>query len=84
MSYFRLYITIVLWNEFCFLFSDFDDLLKHNLQWELPSLGSAGMGNKGLDYDGMPFVIIATKVLDCQHGVDRHLKRKLVTDNIRV
>ncbi|PIK51516.1 putative quinone oxidoreductase PIG3 [Apostichopus japonicus] len=41
------------------------------------------MGNKGLDYDGMPFVIIATKVLDCQHGVDRHLKRKLVTDNIR-
>ncbi|XP_071818529.1 quinone oxidoreductase PIG3-like isoform X2 [Apostichopus japonicus] len=63
--------------------NDFDDLLKHNLQWELPSLGSAGMGNKGLDYDGMPFVIIATKVLDCQHGVDRHLKRKLVTDNIR-
>lgn len=63
--------------------NDFEDLLKHNLQWELPSLGSAGNCNKGLDYDGIPFVILATKVLDCQYGVDRHLKRKLANDNMR-
>lgn len=62
----------------------FDDLLKHNLQWELPSLGLAGKCNKGLDYDGIPFIIVATKVMDCQYGVDRHLKRKLESGRIRV
>ena len=29
-----------------------------------------------IPYDGIPFVIIGKKVLDCHHGRDRHVKEK--------
>ena len=37
-------------------------------------------GNKNactrMGFDGVPFIILDSKILDCQHGVDRHNYRK--------
>ena len=46
------------------LWGDYDD--KENKQDE----------HRQLQYDGVPFMILGTKTLDCHNGVDRHKKSK--------
>ena len=33
--------------------------------------------DKGRDFNGIPFIILGTKVLDCQHGKDRKASAKM-------
>ncbi|KAJ7389470.1 hypothetical protein OS493_031439 [Desmophyllum pertusum] len=35
-------------------------------------------GQNRIQFDGCPFIIVGRKVYDCQHGVDRHAKEKLM------
>lgn len=50
------------------------ELEKHKVFWEEPKKAKC----KGpiLDYDGIPFVIRSSYMLDCQYGRDRHAARK--------
>ena len=45
---------------------------RHRVRWE--------DGNKDactrMGFNGVPFIILDSKILDCQHGVDRHNYRK--------
>ena len=39
---------------------------KHRVYWS----------DKEIEYDGIPFMVLGTKILDCHHGKDRHAKQK--------
>ena len=46
---------------------------KHKVFFEDPT-----GGQNRIQFDGCPFIIVGRKVYDCQHGVDRHAKEKLM------
>ena len=55
-----------------------DPLLNgHRLLWEdYDSKENNHDEHQQLQYGGVPFMVLGTRVLDCHHGVDRHLKSK--------
>ena len=40
---------------------------NHKIRWS----------DEGRDFDGIPFIILGTKVPDCQHGKDRKASAKM-------
>ena len=40
---------------------------NHKIRWS----------DEGRDFNGIPFIILGTKVLDCQHGKDRKASAKM-------
>ena len=44
---------------------------KHRIHWE-----DTKSTKDGLKFDGVPFMILDTMLLDCQHGSDRHVAAK--------
>ena len=44
---------------------------SHRLQWE------AKIGPNGIiPFDGIPFYVLGTQILECQHGTDRNMYQK--------
>ena len=55
---------------------------KHRVFWEDPQDAQGeSQGGDTLKFSGVPYMLVNSKIYDCQHGVDRNkaLKRKLAS-----
>jgi hypothetical protein len=64
-------------------------LKGHRLLWEdfaNSKKEATDTSSTRIPYDGVPFMVLGTKILDCQHGIDKHVhsKKKRKDENNKV
>ncbi|XP_076035830.1 uncharacterized protein LOC143021893 isoform X2 [Oratosquilla oratoria] len=46
----------------------------HRVRWEQDANKASG---ELIQYDGIPYILLGTKIMECQHGVDRNVTQKM-------